>query len=100
MEAIPLFNSVIDEQISRLETMRNVQFDISVLQDLKRMAELGCFTVYTAAPNDFEIKFGKEDGRCEIRCTVPRMMWTGEETISRLQMENKLLREELESLKS
>lgn len=94
-----LFNKVIDEQIQRVRNQQNLQFEIGVLEDLKRMAEIGCFTVYTALPNDFELKWLGVNN-LKIECTVPRMFWTGEDTINKLIEENRRLKIEIQELKT
>lgn len=88
MEHLSLFNSILDEQIARVRERQTIQFEISVLQDLKRMAENGCFTVYTASPNDMEIKMINNGAKVTIDAVVPRMMWTGERTIADLKKDN------------
>jgi hypothetical protein len=98
MENMDLFNKTINDQIKRVKEGSNLQFEIGVLQDLKRMAEIGCFTVFTALPNDFEMKLSDLDRKITISCQVPRMMWTGEQRINELLAENERLRLQVEAL--
>jgi hypothetical protein len=96
---LELFNKIIEEQIQRVIHEQNLQFEISVLQDLKRMAELGCFTVYTASPNDYELKMNNENS-FSVECYVPRMMWEGEIKMAKLIAENKMLKQRIKELES
>lgn len=99
-EQVSLFHDIINDQINRARNQQSLQFEIGVLEDLKRMAELGCFTVFTTQPNLFEVKLSENDTKINVNCQVPGMMWTGEETISKLTAENNILKAEILELKS
>lgn len=97
-ENLDLFNQSIQEQIERIKREQNIQFEVGVMEDLMRMAKLGCFTVYTTVPNSISLEYSHKTNETKATCIVPRMRWTGEEELNRLIAENEILKSKIKEL--
>jgi len=82
------FHKEIDRLTKQLHDKHELDFNVGVMQDLKRMAELGCFTVHTTQMCNFPQIDMSDDGRTvKARMQVPRMHWAGEQKIINLRTE-------------
>lgn len=88
------FHSIMDSQIKRLQDGLNMEINIMVLRDLKRLAEIGAFSITEDKP----VFKASEDDRLELTQRV-RLKWKGEAELTRLKIENEELRSKLEELK-
>ena len=88
-EDLKLFQDTIQEQIKRVQDGIGINSEIAMLQDLKRLGELGILTVYSSS----EIPEVKEDnGKFSVEYLQPRLMFEGEQKIVELQKEIKELK--------
>lgn len=92
------FNELIDELVDRLINHQKIQSDIAILEDLKRMGNLGVLTVYTTnePPN---IEFSKDGKTVNMSMKVPRLMFTGEEEIIKLKSQTTAKDEQIKKLR-
>jgi len=94
---IEKFNNVIDETINNLtEGLRN-KVDVVLMQDLKRMSELGVLQIEYSQPDYMDYSLGSLKMGATAYC---RLKFIGEETIESQQKEIEKLKEEIRILKN
>jgi hypothetical protein len=84
MTPIEELNDLISEQVDRVAKGIGIDTEIALLKDLQRMSELGVLTVYASSEIP-EIKIEGNTTKVEYR--QPRLMFTGEDEITRLRTE-------------
>ena len=91
MKEIDELNTVINEQIERVQKGIGIDTDVAILKDIKRMSELGVLKVYMSSEIP-EIK--QEENKIFVEYKQPRLMFTGEDEIKRLSNELEQLKEQ------
>lgn len=93
MEDMELFHRITNNLIQDYQDKKNISTDI--IQDLKRMADLGCFTVYSTDQLP-DIKFDGNSVTIEGR--TPRLVWTGETELAKAQAKIQVLEKRIKEL--